>query len=84
MLGIILFDDLGIPHPAGGPKQAAFTKGGDKTLGHNNSKNSNKRQIKRGGQVRYVTVSSSPVRLFPRFFVCLTSLPLSHTPQIRL
>lgn len=51
--GIILFDDLGIPHPAGGPKQAAFTKGGDKTLGHNNSKNSNKRQIKRGGQVRY-------------------------------
>lgn len=29
-----------------------FTKGGDKTLGHNNSKNSNKRQTKRA-QVRY-------------------------------
>jgi hypothetical protein len=52
--GIILFDDLGLPHPAGGPKQPGFTKGGDKTLGHNNSKNSNKRQLKRGGQVRYV------------------------------
>lgn len=50
--GLVLFNDLGIPHPNGGPKHPMFMKGGDKTLGHNNSKNSNKRQAKRS-TVRY-------------------------------